>query len=184
MKFKKIYALVGMAGSGKSEAINYLQGKFSWPKIYMGAPTFERIEKEGLELNYENEKIIRERYRQELGMGAYALLALPKLKELLSNNDIVLLESMYSWDEYKIIKNEYGDAFKVIAIYASPATRLARLAQRKNWRPIEAAEELRQRDWTEIEGTDKGGPIAIADYTVVNEGGVDELHGKIDAIFD
>jgi dephospho-CoA kinase len=100
---KKLIAVVGMAGSGKTEVIKYLQKTFKWPKIYFGEATFERLEKEGLEVNYENEKIVREKIRAELGMGAYATLALPKIESLFKKNNIILLESLYSWDEYKII---------------------------------------------------------------------------------
>lgn len=156
-----------MAGSGKSEAINYLQEKYKWPKIYFGQYTFIRLEKDGLPINYENEKMAREKIRAELGMGAYAKLSLPDIKKLFKTNDTVLIESLYSWDEYKIIKKAYPEIFKVIAVYASPATRFARL-QKRPVRPIKTLKEFDNRDRTEIEGTDKGGPIAVADYTIEN----------------
>jgi dephospho-CoA kinase len=182
-KGKRIWAVVGMAGSGKSEVIEYLQKKFRWPKIYFGAATFERIKKEKLKLNYKNEQIIRERIRKELGMGAYAILAMPKINELLRRNKVILLESLYSWDEYKIIKSKYRESFKTIAVYASPEIRLKRMLKRSQWRPMKSKEEFSSRDWTEIEGTDKGGPIAIADYTIINEGSLEEMHKQIDKIF-
>jgi len=179
-KNKKILAVVGMAGSGKTEAIKYFQDKFSWPKIYLGKYTFERMKKEELEINYQNEKVMREKIRKELGMGAYAILALPELKELLNKNNTVLIESLYSWDEYKILKEEFGHDFEVLAIHASPKTRFRRLLERKEERPMSAHDEFIERDYSEIENTDKGGPIARADYHIVNEGEIEELKNKID----
>ena len=176
---KQILAVVGMAGSGKSEAIKYLQDKFSWPKIYLGKYTFERMKKEGLETNYKNEKIIREKIRSELGMGAYAKLALPELNELLKKNDNVLIEILYSWKEYKILKEEFGHKFRVMAIHASPSIRFERLLARINERPMSAHDEFIERDYSEIENTDKGGPIARADYHIINEGKVDKLYKQI-----
>jgi len=179
---KNIIAVVGMCGSGKSEVVKYLQEKHYWANFYLGTSTFERMKKDGLELNYENERITRERIRKEFGMGAYAILALPKIKEILKESNNLSLESLYSWDEYKIFKKEYGDMFKVIAVHASPEIRFKRLSCRDNERPIKDIETFVKRDYTEIEGTDKGGPIARSDFMVVNEGNMDELYKKIDDI--
>ena len=181
---KNVIAVVGMAGAGKSEATNYILNTYGWPKVYFGEATFDRLKEEGMEVNYENEKYIREKIRQERGMAAYAELALPKIKEHLKNNDAVLLESLYSWEEYRTIKDEYGDNFKVLAIYSSPATRFQRLQNRKKERPITDEEEFKQRDRTEIEGTNKGGPIAVADWTVVNEYDIDHLHKEVEGFIE
>lgn len=180
-KTNKIIAIIGLAGSGKSVAVNYLQKKYDWPKVYLGEATFARLKKDGLAVNYINEKIIREKIRQELGMGAYAKLALPKIAKILKTAKLVLIESLYSWDEYKIFKKKYGKNFLALAVTAPPNIRLARLKARPV-RPIKTAAELAKRDWTEIEGTDKGGPIALADYTIVNDGTQVELHRKIDKV--
>ena len=181
MKNKKIYAVVGMAGSGKSEVIKFLQNKFGWPKVYFGEPTFDRMKEDGMELNYENERITREKIRKELGMGGYAILCLPKIKKLLESSDIVLVESLYSWDEYKILKNEFNDSFEVIASYASPKIRFDRLKKRIE-RPINDFETFKTRDWSEIEGTDKGGPIAIADFTLINQTTIKDLYFQINEL--
>lgn len=179
---KRCIAVVGMCGAGKTEIVNFLMKKFNAPKVYFGDFTFERMKEDGLELNYENERETREKIRAELGMGGYAILAKPKIKKLLETNDVVIAESLYSWDEYKILKKEFGDKFKVIAIYASPDTRFKRLNNRNNERPIKDIETFIKRDYTEIEGTDKGGPIARADYTIVNETSLDDLYKQLNNI--
>lgn len=181
MKAKKIIAIIGMAGSGKSAAVNYLQKKYGWPKVYLGEATFERLKRDGLAVNYTNEKTIREKIRRELGMGAYAKLALPKIAKILKTTEVILIESLYSWDEYKIFKKKYGQNFLALAIAAPANIRLVRLKIRPV-RPIKTAAELAKRDWNEIEGTDKGGPIALSDYTIINDGTTGELYKKIDKI--
>jgi dephospho-CoA kinase len=181
VKNKKVIAIIGMAGSGKSAAVNYLQQKHAWPKIYLGQATFDRLKKEGLTLNYTNERIIREKIRRELGMDAYAKLALPGVAKLLKTAKIILIESLYSWGEYKIFKKKYGENFLAIAITAPLKIRLKRLKAR-SIRPIKTAAELTKRDFTEIEGTDKGGPIALADYTIINNGSKEKLQKNIDLI--
>lgn len=168
-----------MAGAGKSEVTNYLLEKFGCPKVYFGEVTFERMKEEGLELNYENERIIREKIRAEHGMGAYAKFSLPKIEKHLETENVVVIESLYSWDEYKIIKENFGEKFFVVAVFTPSDIRLERLSRRDH-RPITTKEVLTERDITEIEGTDKGGPIAVADTTLINKGTLEKLHQKID----
>lgn len=180
-KEKRIFALVGMAGAGKSLATAYLQEKYAFPKVYFGEITFDKLKEAGLEPTEGNQKIMREKIRKDLGMGAYALLSLPKIKKALEESPVVLLESLYSWDEYKIIKQEFEDIFKTIAVCATRATRFFRIKIRKD-RALKSWEEFDRRDWTEIEGTDKGGPIAAADYFVFNENSQEETFSQIEKI--
>jgi dephospho-CoA kinase len=43
-------------------------------------------------------------------------------------------------------------------------------------------EEAVSRDHAEIENIEKGGPIALADYTIVNNGSRENLVGQLDRI--
>jgi len=180
-KPKKVIAIIGMAGSGKTEAIEYLQKKYKWPKVYFAEAVFDQMKKENLEINPANEQYMRKKIREKFGMGVCAKFSIPKINKALTTNDLVLAESLYSWDEYKIIKIEYGDKFKVVAINAASDIRFSRLKKRKI-RPLKTFKEFLMRDWHEIEATDKGGPIAIADYTIINEGDLSELHRNIDKV--
>ena len=75
----KIIAIVGMCGSGKSVACDYLIQR-GFEKVYFGGVTLDKLKEENLEINPENEKYIREKLRSELGMAAYAIILLPKIK--------------------------------------------------------------------------------------------------------
>jgi dephospho-CoA kinase len=46
---------------------------------------------------------------------------------------------------------------------------------KREFRPL-TEEEALSRDYAELENLDKGAPIAFADYTVINDGTLDELH--------
>ena len=176
---KKIIAIIGMAGSGKTEVVKKVQEKYGFPKVYFGEVTFDELKRREMEVNYANERIVREDLRAKHGMGAYAKFSVPKIKEFLKENKVVLAESLYSWDEFKIMKEEFGDNFLTVAVYASPNTRFQRLTQRFDERPMKDWEEFKTRDWSEIEALQKGGPIAMADYTIMNEGTKKEYLGKI-----
>ncbi len=164
-------AIVGMAGAGKSEVARVFE-QSGFKKVRFGDITEEEIENRGLELNERNERHIREQLREEHGMAAYAKLNLPRIDASLESSDVVV-DGLYSWEEYTLLKDRYAERFTTIAVWASPPTRHARLANRVK-RPL-TAEEAARRDKAEIENTNKGGPIAMADFTIVNEASLEKL---------
>lgn len=178
---KQIIAVVGLPGAGKTVAVNRGMEKTGWPKIYFGDLILDEVKKRGLEVNEKNERAVREGLRAEQGMGICATLSLPKVKESLASANGVFIESLYSWEEYVIMKNEFGENFKVLSIYASPTTRIARMAIRPE-RPL-TAEEIKSRDYSQIENLHQAGPIARAEYTIVNEGSMDDFLKDLDSFF-
>jgi dephospho-CoA kinase len=176
----KLYAIVGMAGAGKSEAAQVFEDS-GYIKVRFGDITDDQIKKRGLVVNEENERAVREALRKEYGMAAYAILNRPKIDQALQNNPVVI-DGLYSWEEYKSLKSYYGEKLVVVAILASPATRHFRLSSR-TIRPLSSSEAL-SRDSSEIENLNKGGPIAMADFNVINEGSLQELSAQIRVLLD
>lgn len=172
----KLIAVIGMCGSGKSEAVRFFE-KNGYKKVYFGDVVMNEIKKLGLEVNEKNEKEVREKLRREYGMGVMAMKSLPTL-ELLNTQSNVVIESLYSWEEYKIIRNKFGDAFKLLAVYTTKSIRYERLKKR-SLRPL-SYEEALSRDINEIENLDKGGPIAFTDYLVINDGSLEELYIQLE----
>ncbi len=177
---KKIIAIVGMCGSGKSVASDYLVSK-GYKKVYFGGVTMEKLKENNMEINPENEKYMREKLRAELGMAAYAKILLPRIKEYAKENDVVL-DGLYSWDEYVVLKKELGNSMQVIAIIADKNLRYSRLITREI-RPLTNDEAIK-RDVSEIENLAKGGPIAIADYFLLNNGSVENYIQELDNILE
>jgi dephospho-CoA kinase len=175
---KKVVAIVGMAGSGKSEVARVFEAH-NFIRVRFGDMTDEEMKKRGLERCEASERYCREILRKELGMAAYAILNQPRIDSALINTDVVA-DGLYSWEEYLSFKKHYGDNFYVIAVCASPRIRYARLSRRSH-RPLNAAEAA-SRDRSEIENLNKGGPIAMADFTIVNESSLEDLRKQTEAI--
>jgi len=171
----KVVAIVGMTGSGKSEVAK-LFAKNGFTPIRFGDVTDKEIKKRGLELNEVNERYIREQLRRELGMDAYAKLNLPAIDSALKQSNVVI-DGLYSWEEYTFLKRHYGENFAVVAVWASPKTRYIRLTARQT-RGL-TREEAASRDKAEIENINKGGPIAMSDFTIINESLLDDLETEV-----
>ncbi|TXH08234.1 MAG: dephospho-CoA kinase [Candidatus Moraniibacteriota bacterium] len=179
MHMSKIIAVLGMPGSGKSEAIEYLVKKYEWPKIYFAQPTFDEMERRGLERNQANERLVREDLRNLHGEDFYAQEAAKKVA-LMSEAPVILLESFYSAPEYRVFRERFGDAFVTIAIHARPSIRHARLAVRPE-RPLNAMESI-ERDWAQLTRLTQGTPIALADHLIINEGSLEAMQSALDRV--
>lgn len=180
-----IVAVVGMTGAGKSVVSDRLaQEGFQF--LRFGQITLDEIKRRGLPPTEEHERAIREEFRKQHGMGAFALLNLPKVEELLEKGNAAV-DNLMSWSEYKILKEKYGEAFIVVAVEASPETRYARLEARTlhahdtaiRYRPL-TREQAKSRDYAEIEKLEKGGQFAMADYHIINEGTAEELQEQVE----
>jgi dephospho-CoA kinase len=170
----KVVSIVGMAGAGKSEVARVFAER-GFTRIRFGDVTEEELARRGLELNEENERYIREAFRRQHGMAAYARLNLPRIEEAFKSSDVVI-DGLYSWEEYTFLKDIYQEDFIAVAVWAPPEKRHARLAGRSN-RPL-SPEEAARRDRAEFENLNKGGPIAMADFTILNESSLASLERK------
>ena len=175
----KLYAIVGMCGSGKSIASDYLVSK-GFNKVYFGGVTMDKLKEDNLEVNPENEKMMREKLRSELGMGAFAIVLLPKIKECFNNGNTVL-DGVYSYDEVKILKENFPE-LKIIAIVCDKDIRYSRLSIREV-RPL-TNEEASARDIAEVENIAKAPPIAMADYYILNNGTIEEYKTRLEEILE
>ncbi|MFA6098772.1 MAG: AAA family ATPase [Patescibacteria group bacterium] len=179
---QKIVALVGMCGSGKSEVADVFT-KAGYQYLRLGQITLDEVKHRGLEPKEENERPIREEFRKNYGPAAFAILNFPKIEKMLANSRPVICDGLYSWSEYKEFKKKYGDGFLVVSVFAPPKLRYARLEDRSSrykddpkmkYRSFSRT-EAESRDYAEIEKIEKGGPIAMADYMLVNIRSIEEL---------
>ncbi len=171
----RIIAVIGMCGSGKSEAVKFFESR-GFRKVYFGEVVIDELKSRGLTVNEANERYVRESLRKEFGMGVMALKSIDKIRHFVKESNVVI-ESLYSWEEFKIIKKEFGDAFSLLNIYTTKSIRYERLKNRE-YRPL-TGEEALSRDTSEIEKLDKGGPIAFADFTEINDSTLDELNKNL-----
>ncbi|MGJ3240141.1 MAG: AAA family ATPase [Anaerolineae bacterium] len=178
-KQTRTLALVGMPGAGKTLCAQHLQEK-GFYQFRFGSIVTDEVQRRGWEINPQNESKVRIEFRANEGMDVMAKRALPYLRTALDSHNCIVIDGLYSFSEYKTLRAEFPDEMLVVAIVAPRHLRYQRLTTRPI-RPL-TVEEARQRDWEEIEDMEKGGPIAIADYTLVNDGTELELLMRLDTL--
>ena len=169
-----------MPGAGKSTCVDYLATK-NIPNVYFGGIVVDETRHRYGEVKPELEKIVREDLRAKEGKGAIATRIIPKIEALIENGETrIVADGLYSWTEYKIFKERWGEDAIIVAITAPRHVRHARLINRPV-RPL-TDQEVTAREYAEIENIEKGGPIANADYTLVNHTTPDDLITQLDTI--
>ncbi len=182
MENVKILAIVGMSGSGKSVAVDYLTEK-GYPKVYFGGMIYKEMEKRGIERtpDGESEKNFREMIRETEGKDWVVRQVIAETKDLISaGQKRIVLDGVYSWTEYKTLKHEFPTCLTFIAVVVDKKLRYNRVSKRPD-RPFDGT-AIRERDRSEIENLEKGGPIVAADYYILNNGTKDDVKTRLDEI--
>lgn len=176
----KILAIVGLPGSGKSTAIEHFTNK-GYPKVYFGGVILDAMTAAGLEHTQENEKPFREEFRKKYGNDAVARKIAEQIEHLANaGQHRVIADGLYSWTEYKVLKEAFPGELELVAVVAPRHIRYRRLSHRPV-RPLTATEAY-ARDTAEIENLEKGGPIAIADHYIINNKTVEHLNKQLDEV--
>jgi dephospho-CoA kinase len=178
----RILAVVGLAGTGKSTAVELLRQRLGGSVVYFGGIVLDEVRRRGMATVEANERRVREELRRDGGMGAIATLAVPVIESALRDtgpDSIGLIDGLYSGAELDVLRSAFGDSIQCLAVHCRRSIRERRVARRPV-RPLTPA-ELLERDITEIRALDKATPIALADYHVVNDGTLEELAAALDA---
>lgn len=175
-----IIAPVGLAGAGKTMVVDYLTEK-GFPRIHVGGFVVQGLEDRGVEVTPDNERAYREAMREEHGQAVFMEMAIDQIERLIASGQRnIVIHGLYSWTEYRLLKHTFPGDLTVIAVVAPKLMRKQRMAKR-SLRPL-TSEQVDQRDWSEIENIEKGGPIAAADYFIQNDSIPESLYQQIDAI--
>ena len=178
----KIIALVGMSGSGKSVVVDHLTS-LGYPKVYFGGMIYKEMERRGIERtpDGESEKHFREMIRETEGKDWVVRQVIEETKNLIAAGQRrIVLDGVYSWTEYVALKKEFPGEMVFVALVLPKKLRYKRVAVRPE-RPFNY-QEIVERDRSEIENLEKGGPIAAADYYILNTGTIEDTNAKFDEI--
>ncbi len=178
-KSKTIIAIVGLPGSGKTIAAEYLKNK-GIPVIAFGKIINDMIERKKLSHTEAMHKELRESIRKEHGIAAMAILNEHKIKEALKKNSMIVIDGIRSWEEYMYLKNQFPETrITIIALYTDKQLRYKRLAKR----PERSGLSGENRDVNELIGINMGPTIAFADYTVKNNFSIEDLYDKLEVVY-
>lgn len=173
-----LIGLCGLAGAGKTTAIDLLERRGRGVRVYIGAFVTAEVERRGLPRGAVSERLIREEMRISEGMDALARRALPTIHGILATSGAALLDAIYCAEERDLYLREFGRRLVTVAVDTTVANRADRLSVR-NQRPLSAA-ELADRDRYEINRLGIAGVMDRADHRLGNDGSLHEFEQTLD----
>jgi dephospho-CoA kinase len=139
----------GLAGAGKTTAVDLLVKMGMGKRVYVGALITEEVTRRGMVRGPASENEVRKALRQEGGMDALARLAFPMIEDVLRNGCAALVDAIYCAEERSFFETALGDSLLCVAIETSVANRAERLSRRPS-RPMTVA-DLENRDSYELD---------------------------------
>lgn len=178
-KGNTLLAIVGMPGSGKTEAALHFK-KLGLPIISFSEIVKKTIERKKLPDTLEVHHNVRQELRDQYGYHAMALLSHKKILEELKKHKLVVLEGMRSWEEYEYLIKEFPESkIYILALHVDKQKRYSRIKKRKERSQLGGE----KRDLDELLQTHMGPTIAYADFLVKNNFSLEELHHKLDEVY-
>ena len=170
MAKKIIIGVAGMPGAGKSLVVKAAY-ELGFKVVVMGDEVREEAKRRGIEATPENLGRLMLELREMEGPASIAKRCLEKIQK--AKEDFVLVDGVRSMYEVEEFKKHFPN-FILLAVHASPETRFRRLFKRRRSDDPVKWKNFVERDNRELK-VGLGNVIALADYILVNEGGIEEF---------
>jgi dephospho-CoA kinase len=178
----RIIGTVGLPGSGKGEFADVARRR-DVPVVTMGDVVRAECRRRGLDPADHHGEVARA-LRAEDGPLAVAERSLPHVEAALRESDTVVVDGLRSEAEVERFREEYGDAFVLVAVEAPFEDRAERVDVRgRDTSAAAGGESLESRDEREL-GFGMGRAMERADLTVENDGTLERFHDRVAAVLE
>jgi dephospho-CoA kinase len=177
----KVIGAVGQNGSGKDEVLKYLRLKYNVPFLSTGDVVRDIAAREGAEPTRDNLGKISDRYFREFGKGYFVKLLADKIRR--TGWKVAGISGIRSLNDVSVLKDIFGKDFILINVYITdPHVRYKRMTTRGEGRDPHSYREFLSQDKAEEELFSLKEAEQMADYSLNNDGTLDDLHREIDRL--
>jgi dephospho-CoA kinase len=179
----KIISSIGPIGSGKDTVIKYISDKYKFNIISMGDIVREIAATQGVPATRDNLHRISQDYFQKYGKEYFINKVVEKIQ--VSNTDKIAVTGLRTPTDVMKMRNKFGKQFVLIFVDMSdPKKRFERLRSRNEARDAHAWEDFLAQDKEEEEIFSLSETRKLADYVIFNDGGLEDLYLKTEAIVE
>ncbi|MDD4858684.1 MAG: AAA family ATPase [Dehalococcoidales bacterium] len=177
----KIIGAVGQNGSGKDEVLKYLRDKYGVPFLATGDMVRAIAAREGKELSRENLREVSESYFAKHGKGCFVKLVAEEIKK--NGWQVAGISGIRAVEDINALKEIFGKDFILVNVYVTdPHQRYLRMRSRGEARdPLDYA-QFQKQEAAEEKLFHLSDAAKLADYSLPNDGTLDDLHKGIDKV--
>ncbi len=169
-------------GAGKWTVVEYLIQKYGFKHLSVRAFLIEKILERGMENNRDSMVLVANDLREKFGPGYIASELYEKAAKTGENT---IIESIRTVGEITTLKAKWP--FVLLAVDADPSIRYERITSRASETDhldytTFIANEEREMTSDDPNKQNLQACISMADYTILNNGSLEEFHSKVDDI--
>jgi dephospho-CoA kinase len=177
----KVIGTIGQNGSGKDEVLKYLHQRYFVPYLSTGDMVRELAARKSIHPSRENLGKLSESYFKQFGKGHFVTMVANKI--LRNQWHVTGISGIRSPEDVTIVKDIFGRGFILIHIYISnPKERYLRMVERGSERDPQNYEEFLKLDEAEEQQFHIHEAAGLANYSVNNDGMLEDLHRQIDEL--
>jgi dephospho-CoA kinase len=177
----KVIGVIGKNGSGKDEVLKYLKEKHRVPFLSTGDMVREIAAREGRPSDRTTLQEISDSYFQKYGQGCFVKMVAEKIRE--KGWPVAGMSGVRSPHDVQLLREILGRSFVLIEVFVTdPRVRFERMRKRGAERDTASYERFVEQDRGEEQVFHVGEASSMADYSLSNDGGLDDLHRAIEGL--
>lgn len=177
---KKIIGTIGKNGAGKDTVLKIIAERYRVPIISIGDMVRGIAKERGIEPTRGNLNDISKGIFAKHGTDWFIRRVIEKADAL--DAPLIVVTGIRTYVDVKELQDHYGPDFMLIHVKVSDDdTRLERARVRGTERDPKTMEDLHRHDAREEKSFGVSKATALANYTIPNNGDLEDLHAEVDA---
>jgi len=177
----RVIGVIGKNGSGKDEVLKYLKEKYGVPFLSTGDIVREIAAREGRTPDRTTLQEISDSYFQKYGKGCFVKMLAEKIRD--KSWPVAGISGVRSPQDVHELRGVLGQSFILIEVYVtSPLVRFERMQRRGAARDTSSYQDFLAQDRAEEQLFHIDEAVRLADYSLPNDGGLEDLHRAIEGL--
>ena len=176
---KKIIGTIGKNGAGKDTVLKIIAERYNVPIISIGDMVREIAKERDIEPTRGNLNDISKGIFRDHGKDWFIRRVIQKTEAL--DVPLIVVTGIRTYVDVKELQDHYGPDFMLIHVRVdNDDIRLARARARGTERDPKTMEDLHRHDAREEKSFGVSKATALANYTIRNDAGLEDLHDRVD----